>query len=139
MNLEEFQRTVFDLIRQPLTADERMSPQTADGRSTQEVVESVVKPNDRLSSFERLEIYNRVYWFRILSSLAEDFPGLRAIIRQHRFDKLLVAFLTRVPVRIIFAAQSGFPAGRLAAQASGVCSGTRAYCARHGAAGMGRH
>jgi hypothetical protein len=97
MNLEELQRTVFDLVRQPLTADERMSPQTADGRSTQEMVESVVKPNDRLSSFERLEIYNRVYWFRILSSLAEDFPGLRAIIRQHRFDKLLVAFLTECP------------------------------------------
>jgi hypothetical protein len=97
MNLEEFQRTVFDLIRQPLTADERMSPRTPDGRSTQEVVETVVKPNDRLSSFERLEIYNRVYWFRILSSLAEDFPGLRAIIRQHRFDKLLAAFLTECP------------------------------------------
>jgi hypothetical protein len=97
MNLEEFQRTVFDLIRQPLTADERMSPQTPDGRSTREVVETVVKPNDRLSSVERLEIYNRVYWFRILSSLAEDFPGLCAIIRQHRFDKLLVAFLTECP------------------------------------------
>lgn len=97
MNLEEFQRAVFDLVRQPLTPDEGMSPRTADGRSTKEVVESIVKPNERLTSFERLEIYNRVYWFRILSSLAEDYPGLRAIIGQPKFDKLLVAFLRECP------------------------------------------
>ena len=28
-----------------------------------------IKPNDRLSSFERLEIYNRQYWFRLLDCL----------------------------------------------------------------------
>jgi hypothetical protein len=50
-----------------------------------------------MSSFERLEIYNRVYWFRILSALAEDFPGLRAIVGQRRFDKLLVAYLNECP------------------------------------------
>ncbi len=27
-----------------------------------------IKPNDRLTSFERLEIYNRHYWFRVLSA-----------------------------------------------------------------------
>ena len=26
----------------------------------------IIKPNDRLTSFERLEIYNRQYWIRIL-------------------------------------------------------------------------
>ena len=97
MNLEQFQRAVFDLIRQPLTASEAMRPRTLDGRFTKAAVEEIVKPNDRLSSFERLEIYNRVYWFRILSSLAEDFPGLRAVIGQRRFDKLLVAYLTDCP------------------------------------------
>jgi len=39
-----------------------------------------IKPNDRLTSFERLEIYNRQYWFRVLGGLAEDFPGLRAVL-----------------------------------------------------------
>src|SRR5689334_17373808 len=97
MNLEQLQRAVFDVVRQPLTDDERMREQTLDGRSTKAIAEEIIKPNDRLTSVERLEIYNRVYWFRILSSLAEDFPGLRAVIGQRRFDKLLVAYLNDCP------------------------------------------
>src|SRR5262252_10285921 len=97
MNLEQLQREVFDVIRQPLTASERMRKHTLDGRSTKEMVEKIIKPNDRMTSVERLEIYNRVYWFRILSSLAEDFPGLRAIIGQKNFDRLLVAYLKDCP------------------------------------------
>jgi hypothetical protein len=97
MNLEQLQREVFDVIRQPLTASERMRKQTLNGRSTQELVEKIIKPNDRLTSVERLEIYNRVYWFRILSSLADDFPGLRAVVGQRNFDKLITAYLTELP------------------------------------------
>jgi hypothetical protein len=97
MNLEQLQREMFDVIRQPLTEDERMREQTLDGRSTKEIAEKIVKPNDRLTSVERLEIYNRVYWFRLLSSLADDFPGLRAVIGQEHFDKVLLGYLTDLP------------------------------------------
>ncbi|HSK42972.1 MAG TPA: DNA-binding domain-containing protein [Candidatus Binatia bacterium] len=97
MNLDQLQRAVFDVVRQPLTGDERMREQTLDGRSTKEIAETIVKPNDRLTSVERLEIYNRVYWFRLLSSLADDFPGLRAVIGQEAFDKVLLGYLTEMP------------------------------------------
>jgi hypothetical protein len=97
MNLEQLQRAVFDVVRQPLTEDERMRERTLDGRSTKEIAEEIVKPNDRLTSVERLEIYNRVYWFRILSSLADDFPGLRSVVGQENFDKILLAYLTELP------------------------------------------
>ncbi|HZD08386.1 MAG TPA: hypothetical protein VE176_09060, partial [Candidatus Limnocylindrales bacterium] len=59
MNLDQLQRAVFDVVRQPLTEDERMREQTLDGRSTKAIAEEIVKPNDRLTSVERLEIYNR--------------------------------------------------------------------------------
>ncbi len=97
MNLEQLQRTVFDVVRQPLTDDERMRPSMPDGRSTLEIAEAIIKPNDRLTSADRLEIYNRCYWFRILSSLAEDFPGLRAVIGQKKFDAILEAYLRDCP------------------------------------------
>ncbi|HZI57005.1 MAG TPA: putative DNA-binding domain-containing protein, partial [Verrucomicrobiae bacterium] len=97
MNLDQIQRAVFEVVRQPLTDDERMRPLTLDGKSTAEIAEHVIKPNDRLSSVERLEIYNRVYWFRILSSLADDFPGLRAVIGQEKFDQVLLGYLTEMP------------------------------------------
>jgi hypothetical protein len=56
-----------------------------------------IKPNDRLTSFERLEIYNRQYWFRVLGSLAEDFPGLRAVLGGRRFEAMCKAYLTACP------------------------------------------
>ena len=97
MNLDQLQRSVFDVIRQPLTEDERMRERTLDGRSTRKIAEEIIKPNDRLTSVERLEIYNRVYWFRILSSLADDFPGLRAVVGQEEFDQIILAYLTELP------------------------------------------
>jgi Putative DNA-binding domain len=58
-----------------------------------------IKPNDRLTSFERLEIYNRQYWFRLLSSMIEDFPGLRAVLGGKRFEAMCKAYLTACPSR----------------------------------------
>lgn len=60
---------------------------------------ALVKPNDRLTAFERLEIYNRQYWFRLLDCLYEDYPGLRAVLGDTRFHKLTVAYLERHPSR----------------------------------------
>lgn len=97
MNLEELQRTVLSVIQQPLTASERTRKRTLDGKLIKPIVDGVIKPNDRLTSLERLEIYNRVYWFRILSSLADDFPGLRAVVGQEKFDKIIRAYLTACP------------------------------------------
>jgi hypothetical protein len=58
-----------------------------------------IKPNDRLTSFERLEIYNRQYWFRVLSSMVEDFPGLRAVLGDKRFEAMSKAYLVDCPSR----------------------------------------
>jgi hypothetical protein len=62
-----------------------------------DVAAEIIKPNDRLSSFERLEIYNRQYWFRVLASLDEDFRGLRAIIGPRRFEAMCKAYLIECP------------------------------------------
>jgi len=97
MNLLEIQQRMLTAVMQPLTAHERMQPRSRDGKSMHEVAAEFIKPNDRLSSFERLEIYNRQYWFRVLASLDEDFPGLRAIIGQGRFEALCKAYLVDCP------------------------------------------
>ena len=97
MNLLEIQHRMLEAVMQPLTACEQMQPRTRDGKSMHEMAAEFIRPNDRLSSFERLEIYNRQYWFRILASLDEDFPGLRAIIGQRRFEALCKAYLVDCP------------------------------------------
>ena len=75
MNLEQLQRAMFDVIRQPLTAAEGMRERTADGRSTKEIVEQIIKPNKRLTSFERLEIFSA--WPLPSQSALEARTGMR--------------------------------------------------------------
>ncbi len=53
---------------QPLTVGERMQPKRPMGGQCALWPAEFIKPNDRLRSFERLEIYNRQYWFRLLSA-----------------------------------------------------------------------
>jgi hypothetical protein len=96
-DLRAIQRAFAEGITRPLTAGRRMQPKWVDGESTHETVATFIKPNDRLSSFDRLEIYNKQYWFRLLDCLYEDFSGLRTVIGEKRFHDLSVAYLTKYP------------------------------------------
>jgi len=93
MNLVEIQQRMFQAVTQPLAAGATMQSRNAEGRSMHDIAAEFIKPNDRLSSFERLEIYNRQYWFRVLDALEEDFSGLRAIVGRRRFEALCEAYL----------------------------------------------
>jgi hypothetical protein len=99
VNLEQLQRAMAAAVMQPLTADEEMQPHNAAGLAMKDVASEFIRPNDRLTAFERLEIYNRQYWFRLQSTFAEDFPALRAVIGEERFDALANAYLQAHPSR----------------------------------------
>ncbi|MGC2287610.1 MAG: DNA-binding domain-containing protein [Candidatus Acidiferrum sp.] len=99
MKLLQLQRTMARAVMQPLTSSERMQRRAPDGGSMKRYATRFIKPNDRLTSFERLEIYNRQYWFRLFSSLYEDFPGLRAVLGEKRFDAMAKAYLVANPSR----------------------------------------
>jgi hypothetical protein len=86
-------------VMQPLTRSERMRQTAPNGKPMRSYAARFVKPNDRLTSFERLEIYNRQYWFRLLSSMIEDFPGLRAVLGERRFEEMCKAYITDCPSR----------------------------------------
>jgi hypothetical protein len=89
MNLLELQRRMASDVTRPLTAEFAMQPDT--------VAADYIKPNDRLSSFERLEIYNRQYWFRTIGAVSEDYSALRAVVGSARFDTLVLAYLRENP------------------------------------------
>lgn len=97
MKLRALQRTMARAVMRPLTRSEHMQTTAPDGKSMRAYAARLVKPNDRLTSFERLEIYNRQYWYRLLSSMIEDFPGLRAVLGERRFESLCKAYLTDCP------------------------------------------
>jgi len=97
VTLLELQRRMVEDVRRPLTADYEMQQTTDAGASIAAIAASYIRPNDRLSSFERLEIYNRQYWFRLISAVSEDFPTLNALLSSKRFDPLILSYLNENP------------------------------------------
>ncbi len=91
MILAELQRQMAADIMQPLAgADDELAPRTK---------AAYIAPNDRLTSRERLEIYSRSYWYRLIDSIYEDYPGLRAVLGVRGFDRLVRAYLADCPSR----------------------------------------
>jgi hypothetical protein len=95
--LQELQRRMARAVMQPLTSREQMRRRDSSGCRNEEEAAKFIRPNDRLTSFERLEIYNRQYWFRLFSSFEEDFPGVQAIVGRKRFQILMRAYLEGCP------------------------------------------
>jgi hypothetical protein len=96
-DLLDLQRSMASAIFRPLTPAWRMQARLAGGNNMRAAATEFIKPNDRLSSFERLEIYNRQYWFRLLDCLYEDYPGLLAVLGERRFLRCVRAYLVRYP------------------------------------------
>ncbi|MGB8167887.1 MAG: DNA-binding domain-containing protein, partial [Chthoniobacteraceae bacterium] len=86
-SLREIQRAIAGTLMRPLAPGERMR------RDATEVANRFIKPNDRLTSFERLQIYNQQYWWRLMGSFQEDYRGLMAVLGERKFERLAVAYL----------------------------------------------
>lgn len=93
-DLARLQQVMAGALFRPLTPGWDMQPVWPDGRRTSEAVEEFIKPNDRLTAFERLQIYNQQYWYRLFDIFYDDFPGQRALLGERKFRALCKAYLT---------------------------------------------
>lgn len=91
MNLEELQQRFAAAIMAPLARHDEISTEW------REEADEIVKPNDRLAPLERLEIYSRSYWFRVIDCFYDDFPGLAAALGPKAFDRMTRAYLAERP------------------------------------------
>jgi hypothetical protein len=98
-DLRNFQRMMAAAVLRPLDAKDNLQAKWIDGRAMDTVAAEFIKPNDRLSSFERLQLYNRMYWFRILDAFRDDCPGLVSALGERAFARLAQAYLARCPSR----------------------------------------
>ena len=89
------------VLFRPLTPQWGMQKRWTDGSRMDDVAAEFIKPNDRLSSFERLEIYNRQYWFRVLDCLWDDYPGLRATRRGTEVHEADHSISVALPIRFL--------------------------------------
>ena len=84
--LRETQKRMAELLMKPWPAG---GPKREAAR--------LIRPNDRLTSLERLAIYSCSYWARVLDSLRDDFPGLMTILGSEAFDRMATAYLVECP------------------------------------------
>jgi hypothetical protein len=91
----KLQRLMTHALLRPLTAESGMQLTWTDGRPMAEFAAEFIKPNDRLSAFERLELYNRMYWFRLIDAFYDDNPGLRAVLGDAKFLRLCEAYVEK--------------------------------------------
>lgn len=87
-DLRQLQRAMAAALMQPLTRSDGMHASTQ---------ADFITPNDRMSGFERLEIYARQYWFRLLDCLHDDYPALRVLLGERRFHRLCRDYLAAHP------------------------------------------
>ncbi len=87
-DLRQLQTRMAAALMQPLNRQDRLKRQTK---------ADFIKSNDRLSSFQRLEIYARQYWFRLLDCLYDDYPALRTYLGASKFIRLCESYLAKHP------------------------------------------
>lgn len=90
-DLRDLQRSMAGALMSSLTKSDGLRAKF------RRVADSLVRPGARLGSFDRLEIYARQYWFRLLDCLHDDYPGLRALLGGRCFHRLCRDYLAAHP------------------------------------------
>jgi hypothetical protein len=95
--LQDLQKLTASVIMQPLASGFRSRSTFTDGRPNSVVAAEFIKGNDRLQPFERIAIYNKQYWYRLVDILYDDYPGLVVILGRLKFNRLVCDYLLEYP------------------------------------------
>jgi len=122
-SLAETQREFFGALQFPLRGTSRRSTELPVNGEAHDpaflaTAERLIKPTPTLIPAECLELYHRQYWFRLLDSIEEDFPGLIRLLGKGKFWEIIEAYLLHHPsesftLRHLGRAMPGFLAGYL--------------------------
>jgi hypothetical protein len=102
--LLRLQRRFMAALREPIFDDSRaksdLPPRTgAVSEDFLRTAAALITPSATMAPVERLELYHRQYWYRLLDSIAEDFPALRRLLGDIPFWRLMEAYLEAAPPR----------------------------------------
>lgn len=102
--LAETQREFFSALLKPLRGRSRRSTELPASDEPHDpaflaTADSLLRHSPSLLPAECLELYHRQYWFRILDSLEEDFPGLIRLIGKETFWQIAENYLLDNPSR----------------------------------------
>ncbi|MEZ5963885.1 MAG: DNA-binding domain-containing protein [Planctomycetota bacterium] len=99
--LADLQAWLSIVMRHPGLASDAVRARSARARFPLAAVlaGAIVKPNERMTVTDRLQVYNSGYLARLYDVLSEDYPVLRAHLGEDAFHRLCAAYVARHPSR----------------------------------------
>lgn len=86
------------LITQPLTEENGIQSYTATKQTIEQEAKKEIKPSPTMQPWERIEIYNQQYWWRILDMMQQLYPLVVRLFGYHDFNKTIaVPYLQKYP------------------------------------------
>lgn len=96
--LLEMQEWFSNIITTRLEDDDTIAKKTISGNSIIEEAKLYVTPSHTLEPYERMEIYNKGYWYRLLDILIDAFPLVSRLFGAYDFNqKLAIPYLMKHP------------------------------------------
>ena len=101
-SLPSLQNDFLSALQEPLTGDERLAAGLAEGAGKssarfESIADKLLCSTESLGATERLMLYQRQYWYRLLDSLCEDFPNVDSLLGRERLLAAFESYLTAYP------------------------------------------
>jgi hypothetical protein len=109
--LADFQRWFGRASSRPLLADNATIARGVDGPALRTEAEARLNTVNGLTGLERLEVYNRQYWFRLITIMQEEYPCGLHVLGLDTFNLWVIRYLDAHPPMSPYLADmdSGFP------------------------------
>lgn len=96
--LKELQCWFGELISAPMLPGSKIREKTAHGAAIVDAAERYILPSPKLQAWQRLQLYNQQYWWRLLDAYQENFPLLTRLFGPDDFNgALAIPCLTQAP------------------------------------------
>lgn len=97
-SLKEIQHWFGEIIAGPINEYSDIEPIAPSGLPIQEEAKKHILPSPTLEAWERLQIYNQQYWWRLLSILHENLPLVVRLFGYRDFNQTIgMPFLKKYP------------------------------------------
>lgn len=96
--LKETQKWFAAVITQPMNDHSEINPIAPNGQPIKEEAKKFITPNQFLEPWERIELYNQQYWWRMLSHLHDMAPFVTRLFGFRDFNhKIGIPYLVKYP------------------------------------------
>ncbi len=98
--LKRVQEWFGSIIAQPIDSNNKISQRTPRGGSIQEEAENYIRPSPTLLPWERMQIYNQQYWWRLLNIMQDTYPLVTRLFGYTDFNySVAIPYLHSYPPR----------------------------------------